>query len=199
MKKTIPTLLLWVALTLPACTPPLPPSQPPAAKDRPSIPAEGSISSRELARRQLAAHLQAGRHQEALTVIDRERRRSGSQQMLEKERLQVLQALTSAGDELFSKGEYERSGQAWSLLLKHYPEERAAVDRLAISRQDLQERLELCAERLMSQGLTNYRAGNLPEAIAAWRKILAFHDAHEGAKRGIQTAEIQLQNLRALP
>jgi tetratricopeptide (TPR) repeat protein len=192
MKKITTTLLLWGVMALTACAPH---TSPPVS----TAPAERPASPREDARKQIAGHLQAGRYQAALDLIEKERRRSGSPRLLEEEYLQVLRGLSAAGEASFAAGEYERSGQTWRLVLNHYPKERTAVDRLGINRQDLQDRLELCAERLMAQGLVDYRAGNLPAAIETWKKILVFYSDHDGAMRGIQTAEVQLKNLRALP
>jgi tetratricopeptide (TPR) repeat protein len=192
MKKII-VVLLPVLLVAAACAPPaaVPPS--PVSAQAPSV------SAQERARQEIAAHLLAGRHQEALQRIALERRRSGSERLLEKEQFRVLREVSSVGEKFFQAGEYERSGLALRLALDHYPPRSTVAEELGISRQELQDRLDLCAERLMAQGLTEYRAGNLPAAIAAWKQILAFHHSHEGAKNGIQTAEIQLQNLRALP
>jgi hypothetical protein len=199
MKKILSSLTL---LALSACTPVSPPDPspvpPPSETAVPSPPAAAPISSLEQARQQVAAHLLAGRHEEALAVLVKERRSSRAQQFLQEEYLQVLRELAREGDKLFQGGEFERSGQKTRLIVDHYPQDQAVADRLEISLQELQDRLELCAEGLMAQGLREYRAANLTAAIDIWRKVLAFHGTHEGARRGIQTAETQLQNLRAL-
>jgi hypothetical protein len=196
MKKQLITLLLGGGLALGACTPLDSPAVPATRTEAPTMPKPEELSK---ARPQIAGHLRSGRYQAALDVIDQERRRSGSHESLVEEQLQVLSKLSGAAAEFFEAGEYERSGRALRLLLNHFPREQSIAARLGVKRQDLQNRLELCAERLMAQGLVEYRAGNLPVAIATWKKVLAFHDSHAGAKKGIRTAEIQLQNLRALP
>jgi tetratricopeptide (TPR) repeat protein len=206
VNRLIPALLVGGMLAMAACTPATP-SIPTAAPEKPpttispmvpDTPAPSTVSTLEQTRKQVAAHRRAGRYQAALAVIEQERRSGGSQRALAEEQLQVLQELFKAGEEFLRTGEYERSGRSLRLLLNHYPQEQTAADRLGISRKDLQEHLELCAEQLMGQGLAKYRAGNLPAAIDIWKKILAFHSTHDGAKKGIQTAEIQLKNLRTL-
>jgi tetratricopeptide (TPR) repeat protein len=197
MRKVLTTLLLCGVLT--ACTPGANPTVSIDPQADPSPAVSLPTSTLTLARQRIATNLQAGRHQEALAIIDKERTNSGSPRLLEEEQLQTLKSLSAVGEKFFLAGDYERSGRSLRLLLNHFPQERTTARQLGLSRQDLQARLELCAERLMAQGLIKYRAGDLPAAIETWKKILAFHGAHEGAKKGLRTAEIQLQNLRALP
>ncbi len=198
MKKNILSALL-ATLVLAACAPAPPtlaPPPPPPVSTTPT--AKTAVPAREEAASQIAAHLRAGRSEAALEVIAQERRRRGLEEAFEEEYIQALRGLAAAGEKLFEAGEYDRCGRVLRALLTHYPSERKTAAMIGIARHDLLERLEICAERLMSRGLADYRGGNLPAAIDTWKKILVFHDAHDGAKRGIETAEIQLRNLRAL-
>ena len=44
----------------------------------------------------------------------------------------------------------------------------------------------------MEQGLMNYRAGKLDDAIKVWEKIIVFAPQHQASQKAIQTAFVQL-------
>jgi TolA-binding protein len=182
MRPGLLVLILAGTLLLAACAP----------TSRPPSPAAD-------ARQKVAAHLRAERFEAALAVIREERREKGSNRLLEVEYLQVLQALASAGEKHFKGGEYQQAGKAFRTLLDHFPRGRAFAPSLLVSRETVEKLLQACADRLMDGGLTEYRAGNLQRAIDIWKEILVFYPTHDGAKKAIHTADIQLKNLRSLP
>jgi hypothetical protein len=51
----------------------------------------------------------------------------------------------------------------------------------------------------MEKGLLNYRKGDIPAAISAWKAILAYDPENEEATRSIRTASTQLENLKKIP
>lgn len=190
MRPGLLVLILAGALLLAACAPPTTSSQ---------LPPSSAAETRSAARQKVAAHLRAERFEAALAVIREERREKGSSRLLEEDYLQILQALTVAGEKNFQRGDYQQAGKVSRTLLDHFPREQALAARLPVSREMVAKRLQTCADRLMDRGLTEYRAGNLQQAIDTWKGILVFSPTHDGAKKAIQTAEIQLKNLRSLP
>ncbi len=206
MRPGLLVLILAGAL-LAACVknppkPPAPKALPPSTSTSTAssqLPPAAAAESRSAARQKVAAHLRAERFEAALTVIREERRVKGSSRLLEEDYLQVLQALTAAGEKHFQRGEYQQAGKVSRTLLNHFPSEKTLAARLAVGRETVAKRLQTCADRLMDNGLTEYRAGNLQQAIDTWRGILVFSPTHDGAKKAIHTADTQLKNLRSLP
>jgi len=58
--------------------------------------------------------------------------------------------------------------------------------------------METCANRLMEQGIVEYRRGRLESAIRKWKGVLTITPGHQQAKKSIDTATIQLQELKKL-
>jgi hypothetical protein len=48
----------------------------------------------------------------------------------------------------------------------------------------------------MERGLAAYRSGDLDQAITDWKLIRAFAPEHQASRKALQTAEIQLANLK---
>jgi hypothetical protein len=52
---------------------------------------------------------------------------------------------------------------------------------------------------LSVMALTEYRRGDIPSAIAGWKKILSYDHGNEEAARSLRTASKQLETLEKLP
>lgn len=115
---------------------------------------------------------------------------------LEKEFVLALNGLLEAGNDAFSAGDYPAAGRAFKGALGAYPAEPALRDRISHDPKRIRALLETCLNRMMEQGLEEYRRGNLESAISKWKMLLAIRPGHKEAKKALDTATVQLQNMK---
>ena len=151
----------------------------------------------EAARQKIAASLRAGHHAEALALIRAERGRSRAS--LTDEYVQAMQGVIATADGDLQKENFEAAGKGWRTALDHFSDDPSLTARIGRSRGELEAALNACADRLIERGLAAYRSNDLEGAIRIWKRILVFHPQHEGARKVIQTTELQLRKLRTLP
>ena len=72
------------------------------------------------------------------------------------------------------------------------------LSRIEYSSVELNSYLNICSDKLMEKGLMEYRKGNLGNAISMWQDILKFDHDHEEASKAIDTATVQLNNLKKI-
>ena len=129
----------------------------------------------------------------ALNLIGKERRDA-----LETEYLAAINGLMGAGEESLNKEQYDRAGIAFKKVLDYYPEKSSLKEKVKRRREEIESYLEISSEKLMIQGLSEYREGKLHNAIELWKKILLFDPEHQAAKKAIGTATLQLRNLKSI-
>jgi tetratricopeptide (TPR) repeat protein len=163
----------------------------PATRPSPSIVGREEETARQLVHADLAAR----NFPSALARIGREQRPEKSFAV---EYAQALNGLLAAADLHRQADRFEDAGPLLRQALNAYPRDPELLGRVdrpaAAVRADLQQ----CADRLMEKGLAAYRAGRLEEAIATWKRLLAFHPDHQAARQAVETASLQLRNLRSL-
>ena len=108
----------------------------------------------------------------------------------------AIEDIHRAADEAFSREDFALSGRASYVLLKNYPYFQELVPELPFDKTFLHARLEDCGSNLSQRALTQYRKGNLAEAISTWKSILLFDPNNAGIMKAITTATIQLKNLQ---
>jgi tetratricopeptide (TPR) repeat protein len=107
----------------------------------------------------------------------------------------TIEDIHRAADEAFSREDFALSGRASYVLLKNYPYFQELVPELPFDKTFLHARLEDCGSNLSQRALTQYRKGNLAEAISTWKSILLFDPNNAGIMKAITTATTQLKNL----
>jgi tetratricopeptide (TPR) repeat protein len=110
----------------------------------------------------------------------------------------ALEGLKKSGDETYQKGRFEDAGKRWTAavrLLSHPALKGRSVD---FSKRDVNGKIDKLSEFLMEKGLSEYRQGQLQDAIATWRQILAYDPDHEEATKSVKTATTQLKNLKKI-
>jgi len=108
---------------------------------------------------------------------------------------QTIEAVRHAADEAFGREDFATSGRAYYELLNTYSNYQKLNQKKAFDKEVIHARIKDCGTNLSKQALTEYRKGNLVEAIALWRCILVFDPKSEGIKKAIDTASIQLRSL----
>jgi hypothetical protein len=144
-------------------------------------------------RRKVVSLLEKKNYRQALELMNG-RNREG----LEREYVLALSGLLQAGDDAFASGDYGTAGRAYKAALSAYPVDPALRDRVGHDPKRIRAIMDTCVNRMMEQGLEEYRRGNLESAIVRWRALLAIRPGHQEAKKALDTATVQLQALQRM-
>lgn len=117
---------------------------------------------------------------------------------LEREHILAINGLLEVGDDAFSLGDYAAAARAFKGVLDAYPVAPSLRERVSHDPKQIRSYLETCANRMMEQGLEEYRRGRLESAIGKWKGLLTFSPGHREAKKALNTATVQLQALQNL-
>ncbi|NIO16813.1 MAG: hypothetical protein GTN70_07415 [Deltaproteobacteria bacterium] len=97
------------------------------------------------------------------------------------------------------KGEdFESSGLLFRSVIEMYPKTKELRSRVKEKPEQIVAYINLSSEKLMEVGMSHYREGNLGNAIRTWRKVLRFNPDYAEAVKAIETATVQLKNLKSL-
>lgn len=117
---------------------------------------------------------------------------------LEREYVLAVNGQLAVGDDALSLGDYLSAAHAFKVVLDAYPAELSLRERISHNPKRVRLLMDTCTNRLMEQGLDEYRRGRLESAIRKWRGVLAINPSHQEAKKSIDTATVQLQSLQNL-
>ena len=115
---------------------------------------------------------------------------------MEREYITAINGLLATAAESFSRGDYAAAGPSFRCALDSYPVDPALRDRVRWKPKQVRAQLEACSNRLMEQGLQEYRRGNLENAIRKWKGLIAFNAGDKEARKAIETATVQLRALQ---
>jgi tetratricopeptide (TPR) repeat protein len=104
----------------------------------------------------------------------------------------------AAADAWFHAENFGEAGNAYRNLFESGITTRDFSQALSFDDDDLIRRIRACSESLMEIGLMRYREQKLEEAIAVWKKALAFDSDNRNVRNAIDTATVQLQQLKTL-
>lgn len=149
-------------------------------------------------RTKIQRQLQEEQYLAALTTIRRAREDGFSEKSLASEHLQALNATLLKAEDLMMGRECEEAGIYFRAALDGMPTDASLVGKVRLTPERIESNIEQCADRIMEKGLAAYRSGNLSEAIGLWKKTLAFYPRHGPSRKAIQTAEVQLTNLKTI-
>lgn len=149
-------------------------------------------------RRRIAALIHEKNYEKALDLIDVALKLGGSEQKYSQECVDSINGLTEAGISSLSFEDYESAGMTFRKILDHYPSDRNIRSEIDYSVEQLVSLMKTCEDKLMEGGLSEYRQGNLGNAILLWNKILSFNKEHAKAKKMIATTSTQLRNLETI-
>jgi len=117
---------------------------------------------------------------------------------LEKEYIQAINGLLEVGDSAFALGDFTTAAHAFKGVLTVYPVETSLRERISHNPKLIRSYMETCVNRMMEQGLEEYRRGRLESAIRKWKALLTINPGHKDAKQALNTATVQLQALQNL-
>jgi len=115
---------------------------------------------------------------------------------LAEEHGRAVKGVLNRADELARRDQPEKAGPLYRAALDGYPKTPAVAARVGKGSNEIAAEVDACADRLLERGLVAYRGGNLEQAIQTWRLILVFAPQHQASRKALQTAEVQLANLK---
>jgi len=177
--SNIGALLLMTFLLLPSCA-----SQ---AKKRSDI---------DLLMREADQYASSDDYKKTLDTYKKAFRTYPDDEILREGYVATLENIVKKTDETYEKGYYALSGRQYSLLVKNIPwADRLSRD-LSFQKNYLKKRIEDCRSSLSLSALSSYRSGNIETAISIWKSILSFAPEDQSARKALDTATIQLKNLK---
>ena len=144
-----------------------------------------------LLRRKVVSLLEKKNYRQAIELMNG-RNREG----LEQEYILAVNGLLEVGNDAFSSGDYAAAARAFKGVLNAYPAEPSLRDRISHDPKRIKVLLEACVNRMMEQGLEEYRRGRLENAIRKWKALLAISPGHQEAKRALDTTTVQMRSMK---
>jgi tetratricopeptide (TPR) repeat protein len=186
--------MLTACTTLPHETTALP-------KARIQAPTESTLPSaqkNDLARRQARQLLEKQDYIGAINLIQAEIRKGLDEQVMGEEYLQAANSSLGQADTFLKQGRYPKAALIFKTVQESYPQSLGLQKQVTASPMQLANKLNLCTEKLMEEGLVAYRSGEFAIAIVVWEQVLEFNPQHQAAQNSIQTTQLQISNLKSL-
>ena len=109
-----------------------------------------------------------------------------------------INGLIENGMEYYAEGDYGLAGIAFTKTIDNFPSSRSLTYRINSSPKEIKPYIKTLTDKLMEEGLKEYRGGNLGTAISTWRKIIEYHPDHSEANKMIDITTTQMKNLRTI-
>ncbi len=156
-------------------------------------------SDRTLQRREeIASRLEERAFLAALEKIRQEVAGGTPEKDLAGEYLRALNGAIEEGQAQLKEDNPGQAGLLFRAVLDSFPKDSELVSQVTLPPPELEEMIELCANKLMEKGLGFYRAGKLNDAIKVWKQALAFQPQNQAIRNAIQTTDTQLKNLKSI-
>ncbi len=117
---------------------------------------------------------------------------------MQQEYLLAVNGLLEKGEASLAAKEYGEAGHAFARVLAVFPVAPSLMGRVKSSAEQVAARVDICSDKLMEEGLLEYRRGSLANAVRIWKELVAFNPEYRGARKAIETASRQLKALQAL-
>ena len=109
-----------------------------------------------------------------------------------------INGLIENGMEYYAEGNYGLAGIAFTKTIDNFPSSRSLTYRIKSSPKEIKPYIKTLTDKLMEEGLKEYRGGNLGNAISTWRKIIEYQPNHSEANKMIEITTIQMENLKTI-
>ena len=140
-------------------------------------------------------YLRAGDYQRAIDAFEVNLTQYPGDKDLLASYQRAIEEMRDSADRDYESGEFVSSGRTYHLLLRNFRRFRGFSRRLPFDRGYLRSRIANCSETLFKKGLTEYRRGQLSQAIDTWRAVLSFDPKNQEAQKAYRTATTQLKSL----
>jgi len=118
----------------------------------------------------------------AIKPIQTENHKGVDEQVMGKEYLQAANSSLGQADIFMKQGRYPKAALIFKTVQESYPQNLGLQKQVTASPMQLANKLNLCTEKLMEEGLVAYRSGEFAIAIVAWEQVLEFNPQHQAAK-----------------
>jgi len=110
--------------------------------------------------------------------------------------INTIEDMKNLADRALSRENFVSAGKIYQALWKNYKYFKKFYKSLSFPEKYLDEGLKNCRSQLTKEGLEQYRKGKLADAISTWKGILIFDPNNQEIKKAIDTATVQLKNLK---
>lgn len=110
----------------------------------------------------------------------------------------TTEQLRSTADAAYQNKDFGEAGNIYFALSESGIAARDFAQSLSFDNEYVNRQLSLCSKALLESGLMKYREQKLDNAIAIWKKALAFDPENKRIQDAIDTATMQLQTLKSL-
>lgn len=149
-------------------------------------------------RKKVAAQIQDGNYIEAVDIINMEVKKGKHEITYDGLYVTSINGLIDDGMKYYAEGEYGKAGIAFTKAIENFPSSKSLVARIKSSPKEMKSYIKTVTERLMEEGLKEYRDGNLKNAISTWEKIIKYDPNHAEANKMIDVTTVQINNLKAI-
>jgi tetratricopeptide (TPR) repeat protein len=145
---------------------------------------------------QVSSHLRAGEFPKAIDIYREVYQKYPQDPTVRSGYVKTLELIKSGGDQAFERSDFALAGRVYRILLNNFSSVSRLNGSLSLNREGLTARIRDCEKILFEKGLEQYRSGNLNQAIALWKSILAFDPENREIKKVVDMATFQFINLQ---
>ena len=169
-----------------------------ASREKAVMPSEEISAEQQqtLLRKKVAALLEKNSYRRALELMNGRANPGAPAAGMDREYLTAMNGMIATGEESLSKADYAVAGQSLRVVLDFYPVQASLRGKINRDQAQVRKQLETSGNRLLEQGLMEYRSGNLQNAISKWKEIITFDTGNKEAIKAIETATVQLRTLK---
>jgi tetratricopeptide (TPR) repeat protein len=135
-------------------------------------------------------------YQKALDILNNTYAKYRKNGALRSGYIRIIEEIKNDAEASFKNKRFAVAGTVYNILLRDSFRITDIADAVSFDREFLKNRIKTCARILTQDGLIKYREGELDEAIAIWKRVLAFDRDNIEVKNAISTAQNQLRNLK---
>lgn len=143
-------------------------------------------------------HLSRQNPLEALAVLRKNQIESMNEPVVTGRYIAALNMALEQAAEAEETGDYLEAGKLYRSVSAFYPQASDTVRLVKMTQSEIDDRINICADRILDKGLGFYRVGDLRKAIETWSQIEHFHPTHTASEKAIQTTRTQIKNLKEI-
>jgi len=145
---------------------------------------------------QVSSHLKAGEFRKAIDLCKEIYQRYPQDHTVRSGYIRTLESIKTSGDRAFEGSDFALAGCVYEIVLRNVSSVSHLNGSFSFSREGLIAKIKSCKKILFENGLKQYRAGNLNQAISLWKSILAFDPENQEIKKAVDMASLQFRNLQ---
>ncbi|GBD99666.1 hypothetical protein BMS3Abin07_01705 [bacterium BMS3Abin07] len=112
--------------------------------------------------------------------------------------VKAIEGISKKGIKYYNSEKYMSAGKTLRRAVSFMPADKKILAEIKYSSEDLELFIEDSSAHLMDRGFKEYRKGNLGYAVSVWKGILEFNPDYKDAIKAIDTATVQMKNLKKI-